>query len=174
MPSKKLTAKKREELKRMKNKGPKSSFSPVLIILVLIVIVAIAGAYFVLSGEDTTEDEQDTNGGIVETALTANEDTAITDKNIDAQIDVLENDEYDEEGILEIINVTTPSHGLAESKDNIILYAPEHNYTGPDSFNYTISDGNESDTTTVYIVVEELNPYAHISTSKGDITLEDK
>ena len=43
---------------------------------------------------------------------------------------------------LTITTVATPVHGTATTNGSKVTYTPVANYNGPDSFSYTISDGN--------------------------------
>ena len=74
MPSKKLTAQKRDELKKKKQKQQqkKSSGFPSFIILLVIIVVGIVAVYFVLSDISSDEKSQDINGQT--TTLTAVQD----------------------------------------------------------------------------------------------------
>ncbi|MBC7129396.1 MAG: PKD domain-containing protein [Thermoplasmatales archaeon] len=83
----------------------------------------------------------------------ANDDSASTPRNINVKIDVLSND-YDIDGDeLNIISVSTPSHGTATTDGDYVYYTPDPDYDGEDSFTYTISDGVATSTATVNIDV---------------------
>ena len=62
------------------------------------------------------------------------EDNVVVIKNSAKKIDVLSNDTGDS---LTIDSITQPEHGTAIIKDNKILYTPNSDYTGLDSFEYT-------------------------------------
>ena len=78
-------------------------------------------------------------------------------------IDVLANDSAPSPDLLAITQVTDPPHGTAvhnnggtsgEPADDWIDYTPDKGYAGPDSFDYTITDGDGgTDTATVSITV---------------------
>jgi len=91
----------------------------------------------------------------------ANDDTAFVEQySSDNQIDVLEND-FDIDGDdLEIIGVTTPSHGTATYDEDFVYYTPEDDYFGSDSFTYMITDNNGSAgvTATVSVTIIENEP----------------
>ncbi len=73
---------------------------------------------------------------------------------------VLENDEDLDGDTLTITAVTQPTNGTATilGGNTTVSYNPSTNYTGPDSFTYTISDGNGGvDTATVNITVNAVN-----------------
>jgi hypothetical protein len=87
------------------------------------------------------------------------DDGVSTGENAGTIIVALAND-YDPNGdpIL-IISVTPPAHGTAViSADSLsILYTPNAEYSGPDSFTYTITDGAFTATATVAVTVTAVN-----------------
>ncbi len=98
---------------------------------------------------------------------TTNEDTAVT-------ISVLSNDTDIDGNTLTVMGTTTPLHGTAViNADYTITYTPDANYTGTDSFTYTISDGHGGTATaTVTVIVIPVNdlPQAvndNVATLKG-------
>ena len=104
----------------------------------------------------------------------ANDDSASTDEDTPVNINVLANDsDVDVGDILIVISVSDPANGTAVIEvDNTVTYTPDADYNGPDSFTYTISDGNEgSDTATVSITVNPVNdpPVAEIAGIADDI-----
>ncbi|GEM_PF-2591862 len=69
-------------------------------------------------------------------------------------IDVLANDSDLDGDSLILESVVQPVHGTASIADNKASYTPETGYSGEDSFEYTVSDGNGgSATTTVDLFV---------------------
>lgn len=69
---------------------------------------------------------------------------------------------------LTIESVTPPGHGTATiSSTQQIVYTPTLEYSGPDEFSYTVSDGLSSDTATVAITVTAVNDAPIISA--GDL-----
>ena len=73
-------------------------------------------------------------------------------------IDVLQNDTDPEGDALTIKSVGTTSHGTAEINGTKVLYTPVANYFGTDSFEYTVSDGNDGEATaTVYLTIKPVN-----------------
>ena len=55
-------------------------------------------------------------------------------------------------------SVGTPAHGTAVVEGEGVLYTPEPNYNGGDSFTYTIADGNGgSDSASVALTVTPVN-----------------
>ena len=85
-------------------------------------------------------------------------DSATTPEDTPVTIDVLANDTDLENDALTITNVSSPAHGTAEINDNKIVYSPNPNYFGSDTFTYTISDGDcGTDTATVEVTVTSVN-----------------
>lgn len=69
-------------------------------------------------------------------------------------IDVLANDTDPDAGDTHTVaNVTNPSNGTASIQNNEVVYTPNANFLGLDSFEYTISDGNLTDVGTVQVAV---------------------
>jgi Ca2+-binding RTX toxin-like protein/plastocyanin len=57
-----------------------------------------------------------------------------------------------------ITGATDPAHGTATCSSLSCTYTPDTDYLGPDSFDYTVSDGALTDTATISISVEENQP----------------
>jgi len=88
----------------------------------------------------------------------SNNDTLSTQKDTPVSIDVLDNDSDIDGDTLTIKNLSTPAHGTVSIKDNKILYTPQSNYNGTDSFTYVANDGVlNSNTTTVSISISVQN-----------------
>ena len=90
---------------------------------------------------------------------TANADAATTAEDTTAVIAVLDNDSDPDGDALTVSGVTQPAHGAAVvNPDGTVTYTPAANYSGADSFTYTISDGNGGTATTaVNITVTPVN-----------------
>jgi hypothetical protein len=83
----------------------------------------------------------------------ANRDQASTFRNTPKTIDVLAND-FDCAGApLQIVNVGSPLHGSAVLNGNKVVYTPNTNFFGVDSFPYTISSSNGTATAFVLVSV---------------------
>ena len=85
------------------------------------------------------------------------DDSAETWKNIRVVIDVLAND-YDPDGdditIVDIIQDEHPMGTVTDNGDGTLTYMPMKGWFGGDQFQYTISDGELTDTATVTIYVK--------------------
>lgn len=95
-------------------------------------------------------------------APVANGDRAETGEGTAVLIDVLANDHDPDGDPLGIFAVTQGAHGVVtiddngtpdDTTDDRLLYAPDADYDGTDSFTYTIRDGEESATATVSVSV---------------------
>ena len=90
----------------------------------------------------------------VPTPPTAQDDAATTAREVPVSVNVLANDSDD--GLpypLTISSVGQPKAGNAVTNDGQIVYTPNSNFLGEDSFPYTISDGQSTSTATVRIKV---------------------
>ena len=94
-------------------------------------------------------------------------------------IDVLSNDTDPEGDVLTIVSVTSPLNGTAvinnqgtptDPSDDIIDYTPAADYSGPDSFAYTINDGTVGGdaTATVSVTVDPTPPTTLTFTPTAD------
>ena len=86
-------------------------------------------------------------------STTAEEDTPII------TIDVLKNDTDPDKDRLVVINATQGRNGsVTINTDSTLTYAPGRNFSGKDSFSYTLSDGKDgTDTATVNVTVNAVN-----------------
>ena len=102
----------------------------------------------------------------VNDAPVAVDDAASTPMNTPVNINVLTNDSDPENDPLSVTGNTSPSHGTVSFSGGVATYTPANNYTGTDSFDYTISDGNGgTDTATVNITVTNNMPSASNDTA---------
>ena len=86
----------------------------------------------------------------------AKDDTATTEYETSVTIDVLKNDSDSDGDTLTIQSISTPSHGTAKIQNGKVKYTPNKGFSGKDSFQYSISDGNGgSSTATVTVTVKE-------------------
>jgi len=69
------------------------------------------------------------------------DDSINTNENTAKTINVLNNDSDADGDVLQISSTSTPTSGEVTINANSIIYTPSTNYTGTDSFTYTITDG---------------------------------
>lgn len=85
-------------------------------------------------------------------------DSRTTDENTAVTIAVLDNDSDPDNDTLSITHTTDPANGSVSISGTNIMYTPAGGFTGTDTFEYTISDGNgQTSTATVTIVVDKAN-----------------
>ena len=104
----------------------------------------------------------------------ANDDTITTGRNQPATRNVLDNDSDPDGDPLTITAVTQGSNGSVTTNGQTVTYTPNDDFTGSDSFTYTISDGNSTDTATVNVRVREGRPRADLSIDKAVTSAEFK
>ncbi len=122
------------------------------------------------SGTDTfTYTIADGHGGtdtatVTVNALAANDppvaqdDNGTTGEDGELSVKVLLNDSDPDSDSLVVQSVTQPAHGVAINNGIDVTYVPDPNFSGTDTFTYTVSDGNgKTDTATVIVTVTAKN-----------------
>jgi len=102
---------------------------------------------------------------------TANDDRADTDEDTTVKIDVLANDTDPDGDRLSVDSVSEPRNGTAVNNGRDIVYTPDPDFNGTDSFTYTVTDGNGGTATaTVAVAVALVNdtPIAQDDTAGTD------
>ena len=88
----------------------------------------------------------------------AADDEAVTREDQAVTVDVLANDTDPEGDRLHIRSVTAAAHGVVRVSGGVVIYTPEADFHGADSFTYVVSDGlGLSDTATVAVTVLPVN-----------------
>ncbi len=107
-------------------------------------------------------------------APAAVDDLAATAEEVAATIAVLGNDSDADGDALTLASVSSPAHGTAiANADGTISYTPAANYSGADSFSYTINDGQGgSATAAVSVTVTDVND-APVAADDAASTSED-
>jgi subtilisin family serine protease len=94
----------------------------------------------------------------VNQAPTAAEDDVDTPEDVAVTVDVLSNDTDPEGDALTIVSVEPGGHGTVVNNSGAdATYTPDPDFYGSDTFSYTISDGEKTDTATVTIAVTAVN-----------------
>jgi hypothetical protein len=105
-------------------------------------------------------------GVATNTPPVATDDTAATDEDTPVVINVLANDTDAQGGLLldsfDAVSanggtISRNTNGTPTLADDTLTYTPAANFNGTDSFSYTISDGQFSDTATVTVTVAAVN-----------------
>jgi len=112
--------------------------------------------YTISDGEDeatatvtvTVEDEPNN-------APVAKDDSATTPYETAVTVDVLANDSDEDGDVLTIQSTTSPKNGTVKNDNGKLVYTPNDGFSGKDSFDYTISDGEDEATATVTVTVED-------------------
>ncbi|MFT5217247.1 MAG: endonuclease I [Glaciecola sp.] len=91
-------------------------------------------------------------------------DTATTLENTQTSINVLSNDMLKNNAVLSDFDTTSTEGGVITELSNRLIYTPANNFTGTDTFSYTICDGFSTpncSTATVTVTVTDIgNPIA--------------
>ena len=104
-------------------------------------------------------------------AIKANADSISSFEDQLFNIDVLQNDDFDSESSLNIA-FTQPSNGtITKNNSNILVYQPNQDFNGNDSFTYTLEQGSLKSTATVTITVQPLPDAPIISVSSNQISV---
>ena len=110
---------------------------------------------------------------------TATDDAADVAEDASVVIDVLDNDgDVDAGDMLSIVDFTQGSNGRVEVTTGGLLYTPNANYAGPDTFTYEVTDGKETVQATVTVDVTAVNdapvalPGAATVAEDGTITID--
>ena len=117
--------------------------------------------YTVTDGTDTAtakvviKVEEEEKGEPVNNVPVAQDDKATTKYEQKVEIDVLKNDTDKDDDTLTIKSYTQPSNGTIEQEDEKLIYTPKDEFSGDDSFSYTITDGVDDATARVSINVKE-------------------
>ena len=149
------------------------------------------GAYQELgAGESTTESfvvtVDDGEGGTAQETVTvtinggndapvANADSAETDEDTAVTIDVLSNDtDPDSNDTLTLVSAANGDNGTVGIVNNELVYTPNANFNGSDSFSYTMEDsGGISKTATVSVTVNPVADPAQLGSAEVDLTETD-
>jgi Ca2+-binding RTX toxin-like protein len=97
-------------------------------------------------------------GGGTNTAPDAVADAAIVEEDETATIGVLANDTDGDGDALAVTGISDPAHGSAAIAGSSVTYTPDVDFTGTDTFDYTVGDGRGgADSATVSVTVTPVN-----------------
>lgn len=108
----------------------------------------------------------------VQDAPVANPDLITTAEDTNITFNPRVNDTDADGDVLNITATTSPANGSVTFSGTSITYAPALNFFGTDTFNYTISDGNASSTSSVTVTVTPVND-APVAFNDSAVTPED-
>lgn len=103
----------------------------------------------------------------VNEAPVAGDDSAETEEDVPVTINVLNND-TDVDSAISVSAVTQGANGTVSTNGTTIVYTPSAGYNGADSFTYTVTDGQLTDTATVSVTVHT----AALSTAGKMVTFD--
>ena len=105
----------------------------------------------------------------VNDAPAATNDSGSTSENEAVEINVLTNDTDVDGDTLGVSAVGLASNGTVVIGDGgVVEYTPDEGFSGSDSFSYTVSDGEFSDTATVSVTVESIGTVNEAPVAVGD------
>ena len=123
-----------------------------------------------------------TDGGPVRTATVkvsvefpprAFDDTATTDEDNAVLIDVLGNDVDPDTASLTIDSVGAAPSGTAVIQTGQILYTPNADTNGEDTFSYVVTDGSQTDTGSVTVTVNPINDPPTVAVALTDDSVDE-
>ena len=129
--------------------------------------------YTVTDGKDTDTATVTITVNPVNDAPAAQDDAATTEEDTPISINVLQNDSDIDGDSLSISDIGSPANGTAELVNGEILYTPNPDFNGTDSFTYTVFDGKDTDTATVTVTVTPVND-APVANDDSITTPEDQ
>ncbi|MGD9099030.1 MAG: choice-of-anchor O protein, partial [Anaerolineae bacterium] len=109
----------------------------------------------------------------VNDAPVATDDSAATDEDQAVSVEVLDNDGDLDGDSLSVVAVGAAAHGTVTHDGVSVTYTPQANWSGEDSFTYTVDDGDLSDTATVFVSVNPVND-APVAADDSAVTDEDQ
>ena len=141
-------------------------FKTTTTLLSLSAILVLTGC---VGGDTTNNSSTQLVGSNTNHAPIGNNDSATTNEDTSVTIDVLSNDSDIDGDSLTITNLSTPSNGTVKIENGKVLYTPDENFNGNDSFTYTPNDGTtDGNSVTVSITVNAINdaPVLNLSMKK--------
>jgi hypothetical protein len=109
--------------------------------------------------EDENEEGCPLNNNSEDNDLIAVTDAAVTDEDTPVTINVLTNDIIDDDDydFITISAVSNPTSGTSSKIGTDVLYTPNPDFFGIDSFTYTMTDGYGTSTGTVTVIINPVN-----------------
>ncbi|MGF1474606.1 MAG: cadherin-like domain-containing protein, partial [Geminicoccaceae bacterium] len=114
--------------------------------------------YFFNTASPIVPEDDGVDGGLpANTAPVATDDSASTDQDVPLIIPVADLLANDSDGVGDPIDLDSFAHAangsVTDNGDGTLTYTPNAGFSGDDSFDYTITDGTDTDTGTVMVTV---------------------
>ena len=106
--------------------------------------------------------------------VAVDDDVEVSEDSLENAFNVLLNDEDVDTTTVTITAVSVAAHGdvIIPASGTTIRYTPDADFVGTDSFTYTISDGNTTDTATVNITILQVNDAPSFQAG-GDVSVDE-
>lgn len=106
--------------------------------------------------------DQDIDSNEITPDINAIADSVSTNEDTNISINVLANDSFISSSPY-VLSALNGSHGLVEVSDNNIIYSPDSDFNGSDSFSYTITQGSKTSSGAVSVTVIATNDVPSIN-----------
>tara|TARA_Y100000385_G_scaffold248610_1_gene269432 strand:- start:180 stop:1961 length:1782 start_codon:yes stop_codon:yes gene_type:complete len=106
--------------------------------------------------------DQDIDSNEITPEINALADSVSTNEDTNITINVLANDSFISSSPY-VLSAVNGSHGLVEVSGNNIIYSPDSDFNGSDSFSYTITQGNKTSSGAVSVTVIATNDVPSIN-----------
>ncbi|MDC3383883.1 Ig-like domain-containing protein [Gammaproteobacteria bacterium] len=106
--------------------------------------------------------DQDIDSNEITPDINAIADSVSTNEDTNISINVLANDSFISSSPY-VLSALNGSHGLVEVSDNNIIYSPDSDFNGSDSFSYTITQGSKTSNGAVSVTVIATNDVPSIN-----------
>ena len=107
-------------------------------------------------------EDQDIDSNEITPDINAIADSVSTNEDTNISINVLANDSFISSSPY-VLSALNGSHGLVEVSDNNIIYSPDSDFNGSDSFSYTITQGSKTSSGAVSVTVIATNDVPSIN-----------
>ena len=106
--------------------------------------------------------DQDIDSNEITPDINAIADSVSTNEDTNISINVLANDSFISSSPY-VLSALNGSHGLVEVSDNNIIYSPDSDFNGSDSFSYTITQGSKTSSGAVSVTIIATNDVPSIN-----------
>ena len=120
--------------------GSVENFGDILSFTPLAGFSGLTAFTYTLRDTQGAESQASVTINVINDAPTANDDESFTAQDTAVTIDVLANDNDPNGDALEIISTTQPENGSASIQDGKVVYQPNANFLGTDTFTYSVRD----------------------------------